>query len=242
MLKYYALLLVLLGMLSSQSATAQLYDVRPGDVNYNKKPRAALKVQVDGKATDVREYFQDWMKSSYNIKFKSGGLLGFGKNDVLLARQIPANTISGKLVDLYASFVAPSDSVSEVAVFGGFDDNTFFDADNAKSEYNALRAMVQNFAGAARTKAYRDMIAEAEKKLKAAEKEKERLEKERISLKANTASNLDRIEELKKKNVENRLQSRADSTSLLKNAQILLDNRQQLQRRRDRLSALDRKN
>ena len=242
MLKYYTRLLVLAGILTAQSATAQLYDVRSGDVNYNKKPRAALKVEVDGKATDVREYFQDWMKSSYNIKYKSGGVLGFGKSDVLLARQIPANTISGKLVDLYASFIAPSDSVTEVAVFGGFDDNTFFDANNSKSEYNALRAMAQNFAGAARTKAYRDMIAETEKKLKAAEKDKERLEKERISLKNNTASNLDRIEELKKKNIENLLQSRADSTSLLKNAQMLLDSRQQLQRRRDRLSALDRKN
>ena len=236
------LLLSALALLVARPAAAQLYDVRPGDVNYNKKPRAALKVQVDGKATDVREFFQDWMKRSYNVKFKSGGLLGFNKSDVMMARQTPASTISGKLVDLYASFVAPSDSVTEVAVFGGFDDNTFFDPDNAKSEYNSLRAMVQNFAGAARTKAYRDMIAEAEKKLKASEKEKERLEKERLALKTNTTANLDRIEELKKKNADNRLQSRSDSVALLKNSLLLQDSRLRLQRRRDRLSALDRKN
>ena len=242
MSKIYFLLLALAGLLVAAPASAQLYDVRPGDVNYNKQPRPALKVQVDGKASDVRAYFQDWMKSSYNVKFKTGGVFGFGKSDVLIARQTPASTISGKLVDLYATIIAPSDSVTEVAVFGGFDDNTFFDPTKTATEYNALRGIVQNFAGAARLWAYRDMIAEAEKKLKATEKEKERLEKNRLSLQANTTANLTRIEDLKKKNTENRLQSRTDSVSLLKNAQVLDESRLRLQRRRDRLSALDRKN
>ena len=242
MSKIYFLLLALAGLLAAAPASAQLYDVRPGDVNYNKQPRPALKVQVDGKASDVRAYFQDWMKSSYNVKFKTGGVFGFGKSDVLIARQTPASTISGKLVDLYATIIAPSDSVTEVAVFGGFDDNTFFDPTKSATEYNALRGIVQNFAGAARLWAYRDMIAEAEKKLKATEKEKERLEKNRLSLQNNTAANLTRIEDLKKKNTENRLQSRTDSVSLLKNAQVLDESRLRLQRRRDRLSALDRKN
>ena len=242
MLKPYALLLPLIALLAARPATAQLYDVRPGDVNYNKKARAALKVQVDGTATNVREYFQDWMKTSYNVRFKSGGVMGFMKSDVLVARKTPASTISGKLVDLYATVIAPSDSVAEVAIFGGFDDNTFFDPTGTVAEYGAMRAMLQNFAGAARTKAYRDLIAEAEKKLKATEKEKERLEKEQQALQANTTANLNRIEELKKKNIENRLQVRADSASLIKNSQVLQESRLRLQRRRDRLSALDRKN
>ena len=243
MAKIYSLLLTLASLfLTGTPASAQLYDVRPGEVSYNKSPRPALKVQVDGKASDVRDFFQSWMKSSYNVKFKSGGVLGFMKSDVMVARQTPASTISGKLVDLYATIVAPSDSVTEVAVFGGFDDNTFFDPDKTATEYNALRGMVQSFAGAARLKAYRDMIAEAEKKLKATEKEKERLEKERISLQNNTTSNLSRIEDLKMKNIENRIQSRTDSVSLIKNSQLLEGSRLRLQRRRDRLSALDRKN
>ena len=235
-------LLLLASVLTASPAAAQLYDVRPGEVNYNKKPRAALKVQVDGKATDVREYFQDWMKSSYNVKFKTGGVLGFGKSDVLVARQTPASTISGKLMDLYSTVIAPTDSTAEVAFFGGFDDNTFFDPSGTKTEYEALRTMAQNFAGAARLKAYRDMIAEAEKKLKATEKEKDRLEKEQASLRTNTEANLARIEELKKKNVENRMQSRTDSASQIKNTRLLDESRLRLQRRRDRLSALDRKN
>lgn len=240
--KLCVLLLALAALLPAAPAAAQLYDVRPGDVNYNKQPRAALKVQVDGKASDVRDFFQDWMKTSYNVRFKSGGMLGVGKSAVLVARQTPASTISGKLVDLYATIVAPSDSVAEVAVFGGFDDNTFFDPDKTATEYNALRAITQNYAGAARLNAYRGLIAEAEKKLKAVEKEKERLEKERLALQANTTANLARIEDLKKKNTDNLLQSRADSVALLKNAQVLEDSRLRLQRRRDRLSALDRKN
>ena len=241
MLKIYILLL-LASLLPAAPAVAQLYDVRPGEVNYNKKPRAALKVQVDGKATEVREYFQDWMKSSYNVKFKTGGVLGFGKSDVLVARQTPASTISGKLVDLYSTIIAPTDSTVEVAFFGGFDDNTFFDPSSTKTEYDALRAIAQNFAGAARLKAYRDMIAEAEKKLKVTEKEKDRLEKEQANLKSNTAANLARIEELKKKNAENMVQSRTDSAAQLKNTKLLDESRLRLQRRRDRLSALDRKN
>ena len=236
-------LLLLASLLPAAPAVAQLYDVRPGEVNYNKKPRVALKVQVDGKATDVREYFQDWMKSSYNVKFKAGGVLGFfGKSDVLVARQTPASTISGKLVDLYSTVIAPTDSTAEVSFFGGFDDNTFFDPSSTKTEYDALRAMAQNFAGAARLKAYRDLIAEAEKKLKATEKEKDRLEKEQANLKSNTAANLARIEELKKKNAENLVQSRTDSAAQIKNLKLLDDSRLRLQRRRDRLSALDRKN
>ena len=242
MSKIYALLLVLAGLFTAAPASAQLYDVRPGEVNYNKSPRAALKVQVDGKASDVRDFFQTWMKSSYNIKFKNGGLLGLGKSDVLVARQTPASTISGKLLDLYATIIAPSDSVTEVSVFGGFDDNTFFDPNKTATEYNSVRGIMQNFAGSARLWAYRDMITEAEKKLKATEKEKERLEKNRVSLQSNTNSNLNRIEELKKKNIGNQTQSSADSVSLIKNSQLLEESRLRLQRRRDRLSALDRKN
>lgn len=241
MRKLYSLLLVLAACWPRLVA-AQLYEVRPGDVNYNKLPRAALRVQVEGRTADTREYFQRWMKSSYNVRFKSGGVLGLGKHPVLVAHQTPAGTVSGKLVDLYASFIAPSDSVVEVSVFGGFDDNTFFDPENTKLEYNALRGIVNNFAGAARTKAFRDLIAEAEKKLKATEKEKERLEKERKFLQNNTIANLARIEDLKKKNTENRVQSRVDSVSLVKNAALLEQNRLRLQRRRDRLTALDRKN
>ena len=239
---FFFLLLALGGLLSAGPAVAQLYDVRAGDVNYNKHPRAALKVQVDGNATAVRQFFQDWMKTSYNIKFKTGGLLGIGKSDVLVARQTPASTVSGKLVDLYATIIAPSDSVAELAVFGGFNDDTFFDPSSTKAEYDAVRAMTQNFAGAARLKAYRDMIAEAEKKLKATEKEKERLEKEQVALKTNTTANLARIEELKKKNIENALQTHADSVAQQKNILLLGESRLRLQRRRDRLTALDRKN
>lgn len=240
--KLVVLLFALTGLLAAAPAAAQLYDVRSGDVSYNRSPRPALKVQVDGKASDVRDFLQSWMKSSYNIKFKNGGVLGLGKSDVLVARQTPASTVSGKLVNIYASVVAPSDSVSEVSLFGGFDDNTFFDPDKTATEYNALRTITQSFASAAHLKAYRDQVADAEKKVKTTEKEKEKLEKSRISLQNNTTSNLARIEELKKKNGENLTQSRSDSVSLIKNAQLLDQSRVRLQRRRDQLSTLDRKN
>ena len=241
-MKNFCFLLLSACLLLARPATAQLYDVRPSDVSYNTNPRPAFKVQVDGSASDVRDFFQKWMKSSYNVKFKTGGVFGLMKSDVLTAHQTPASSISGKLVDLYATVTAPSDSVTEVAVFGGFDDNTFFSPDKTATEYTALRGIVQNFAGATRLNAYRTMVAEAEKKLKAAEREKERLEKERISLQTNTVTNLKRIEELKKRNLDNVTQARADSVTLIGTTLLLEQQRQRLQRRRDRLSALDRKN
>ncbi|MDO7875453.1 hypothetical protein Q5H93_11985 [Hymenobacter sp. ASUV-10] len=242
MTKLFTLLLTLSSLLFTHLATAQLYDVREGETSYNKAPRATLKVQVDGNATNVRDYFQKWMKDSYNVRFKSGGVMGMGKSAVLEAQKVQASTVSGKLVNLYATIIAPSDSVSEVAIFGGFDDKTFFDADRSANEFNALRGMLQNFAGAARVKAYRDMIEDAEKKLREAEKEKDRLEKERLTLAANTASNLLKIQEMLRQNTQNTLLSRSDSTQLVKNAAQRELDRARLQRRRDRLSALDRKN
>jgi hypothetical protein len=182
------------------------------------------------------------MKSSYNIRFKNGGVLGMNKSEVLKAKQTPASTVSGKLVDVYASVIAPSDSVSELAVFGAFDDNTFFDPDKTATEFSALRAITQNFAAAARLKAYREQIEEAEKKLKEVEKQKEKLEKNITSTKANTVSNLAKIEELKRQNEANRAQAAQDSVSLIGNAKLRETSQTLLQRRRDRLSALDRKN
>ena len=232
----------LTALLAAAPAAAQLYDVRTGEVSYDKKPRAALKIQVDGQASSVREYFKDWMKQSYNVRFKQGGIFGIGKSDGLTARQTPASTISGKLLDLYATFVAPSDSVTEVALFGGFDENTFFSAEATPGEFGALRSIAQNFAGAARLKAYRDLIAEAEKKLKDAEKEKEKLERSTAEARRSTANNLTRMEEMRKQNLANKQQIAQDSVALVKNVVIRQAAQLRLQRRRDRLTALDRKN
>ena len=229
-------------LLATAPAFAQLYDVRTGEVSFDKRPRTALKVQVDGQATAVREFLQTWMKQSYNVRFKTGGVFGIGKSDGLAARQTPASTVSGKLIDLYASFVAPSDSVTEVAFFGGFDDNTFFSPEATPNEFGSLRSIAQNFAGAARLKAYRDLIAEAEKKLKDAEKEKEKLEKSTAEARRSTTNNLTRMEEMRKQNLTNRQQITSDSVALGKNIVVRQAAQLRLQRRRDRLTALDRKN
>ena len=238
MKKLVTCLLALGSLLLTQAATAQLYDVRTTEYNFDKLPRAALEVDVDGNASYVSDYFQDWMKSNYGIKFKSGGVFGLGTSGVLKAKQVPANAVSGKLLDLYAAVVSPSDSVSRVTFFGGFDEKTFFTAEGTPAEFNSLRAMLQSYASAARTKAYRDMIDDAEKRVRESEKEKERLEKERQKLADDTRANLEKIEKLTQQNLENTRQSRTDSTLLIQNGQLLLQQRQRLQQRRDRMSAL----
>ncbi len=238
------LLLSCLGaLLAAAPARAQLYEVRSSTVNYDRRERAALKVQVESSATWLRSFYQDWMKTNYNVRFKGGGLLGVGRNanDVLKARQTPASSISGKLVDLYATTVAPSDSVAELAVFGAFDEHSFFDPDKTPAEFAALRTITQNFANAARLKAYREQLADAEDKLKKAGKEKERLDKSTASARSNTANNLAKMEAMTKQNAANRLQISQDSSAQILNAQVREAAARRLQQRRDRLTALDRK-
>lgn len=238
----FCVLLFALLLVQPQGVAAQLYDVRSGPVNYERRERTALKVQVDGTAADTRSFFQDWMKDSYNVRFKSGGIAGFGKSATLMAKQTSASTISGKLINIYATIIAPTDSTAEVQVFGAFDDNTFFDEARSPNEFAALRSLTQNFASAARLKAYRDMIAAAEKQLRDSEKEKDKLERSVQQRKASTVSNLNRMEDLKKQNIANILQVRQDSVQLIRNVDVRKANELRLQRRRDRLSALDRKN
>lgn len=231
----------LMVILHSGSATAQLYEVRQSSINYEKQERPAAKVLVDGTPAWTRDFWQTWLKDTYNIKTKGNGTLGVGKRDVLTAKQVPASSVSGKLIDLYAIVTAPSDSVTELAVFGGYDAKTYFSPEGTPTEFAAMRNMAQNFAAAARLKAYREQIEAAEKELRETEKEKDRLEKERASLAKNTESNLEKIESLKKQNIENKLKASQDSAQLIVNGQQLELRKAKLQRRKDRLSTLDRK-
>lgn len=230
----------ILGLISPE-ARAQLYDVRSSSVNFERKEREALKVQVDGTAQWARDYWQAWLKDTYSIRLKGDGTFGVGKKELLVAKQTPVSSVSGKLIDLYSSIISPADTVAELAVWATLGGNSYLTADQTPSEYAALRTMVQSFAAAARIKAYKDQMTEAEKQLKEVEKEREKLEKGILSLQANTTSNLARIETLQKQNVENTLKARQDSVKLVANAQQMELRKLRLARRRDRLSALERK-
>ncbi|UOG74177.1 hypothetical protein MTX78_18900 [Hymenobacter tibetensis] len=234
------LLFLLAFVLTGYSASAQMYEVRDNSINYEKQERAAAKVLVDGTPEWTRNFWQSWLKDTYNIKSKGNGTFGVGKRDVLAAKQVPASSVSGKLIDLYAMVTAPSDSVTELAVFGGYDAKTYFSPENTPTEFAAMRTMAQNFAKAARLKAYQEQIEAAEKELRETEKEKDRLEKERTSLAKNTENNLEKIEALKKQNIDNKLKASQDSAQLLVNAQQLELRKAKLQRRKDRLSTLGR--
>lgn len=241
MRKQFFLCCGLLLTLLASPAAAQLYEARQGSINYDKQERAAAKVLVEATPEWTRDFWQAWLKDTYNIRLKGNGVLGVGKRDVLAARQVPASSVSGKLIDLYALVTAPADTVTELAVFGGYDAKSYFSPESTPTEFAAMRTMAQSFAGAARVKAYREQLEAAEKALRETEKEKERLEKERASLAKNTENNLERIESLKKQNLDNKLKASQDSAQLIVNAQQLELRRAQLQRRKDRLATLDRK-
>ncbi len=235
------LALTIAALMSSSAARAQLYEVRTSSVNADKREREALKVQIDGSAQWTRDFWQSWLKDTYNIRLKGDGVFGVGKKDVLAAKQVPMSSISGKLLDLYSTVTAPADTVAELSVWAAMGPDSFLSAAGTPSEFSSLRTIVQSFAAAARLKAYREQITEAEKQLATAEKDKEKLEKERVSLAGNTKANLEKIEQLKKQNIDNKLKSAEDSVKLLDNARLMELRKQQLERRRARLTNLDRK-
>ncbi len=233
------LLALLLLLPLSTVVRAQLYEARTGSVNFERRERDAVKVDIEASANWTRDFWQSWLKDTYNIKLKGDGLFGVGKKDNLTAKQVPMSNVTGKLLDLYSTIIAPSDTVSELSVWAATGPDAFLAA--STSEFSALRTIVQSFGTAARLKAYREQIAESEKEFAAAGKEKDKLEKERLSLADNTKSNLEKIEELHKQNADNKLKSAEDSVKLLDNARLLELRQAQLERRRARLTNLDRK-
>ena len=234
-------LLPLLFLLLPLAGRAQLYEARTSSVNFEKREREALKVQVEASADWTRDFWQSWLKDTYNIKLKGDGVFGVGKKDNLTAKQVPMSSVTGKLLDLYSTVTAPSDSVAELSVWAAMGPDAFLSAAGTPTEFSALRGIVQSFGAAARLKAYREQITEAEKQLVATEKDKDKLERERTSLAGNTKSNLEKIEQLRQQNADNKLKSADDSVKLLDNARLLELRRAQLERRRARLTNLDRK-
>lgn len=235
------LLLFLPLLLAAGHTQAQLYEARTSSVNHEKRERDAVKVQVEGTAQWTRDFWQSWLKDTYNIRLKGDGVFGVGKKDVLSAKQVPMSSVSGKLIDVYSTVLSPSDSVSELSVWAAMGPDAFLSASGTPSEFSSLRTITQSFAAAARLKAYREQIAEAEKELQTSEKEKEKLEKERLTLANTTKSNLEKMEQMRLQNEANKLKSSEDSVKLLDNARLLELRKAQLQRRRDRLTNLDRK-
>ncbi|GAA4376811.1 hypothetical protein [Hymenobacter koreensis] len=235
--------LFLLAVLPTARVAAQVYDVRTSTVNVDKRERPALKVQVEGSTALVRGFFQDFMKETYNIKFKTGGVLGLGgSKEVLTAKQTPVSSVSGKLIDFYANVVAPTDTTTEVQVFASFDNGTtWIDPERTPSEFAALRTIVNNFAQEARPYFYKVQVQEAEKMLVTAQNEKQRLEKDTKTTQENTTSNLAKIQQLQEQNEKNAARVKDNEEKLVQNAASVERQKVLLQRRRDRLSALGRK-
>jgi hypothetical protein len=243
MLTFRLTLLISALLLVAGSVQAQLYDVTTGLTTYEKRDHPAVTVQVDGSVENTRDFWQQYMKETYDLRFKGGALasLGVGKKDVLSAQQVSGIRVSSRPVDLYVNFAAANDSVTTVALFGGFGDKTFFEPTRTVPEFKGLQNIMQKFAVAARVNAYRDQVKQAENNVAAAEKEQQKLTKSIQSAQSNTASNLKRIDELTRQNVANAQQMHNDSTQLTTNALLRETTRLRLQQRRDRLATVERK-
>lgn len=239
----FALLLTALLLLAG-AAQAQLYTVSQGLATHDRRDLDALMVQVDGSVETTRDFWQDYLKDNYNVRFKSSTLatLGIkGKKDNLTAQQVTGAGISSRPVNLYVNLTAINDSTTEVAFFGGFGDKTYFAPSATVSEWKGMRTILEKFATAARPNAYQAQVKEAENNVAAAEKERDKLTRSIQSAQSNTASNLKRIDELTSKNRSNALQMRNDSLQLTTNAQLRETTGLQLQRRRERLTSANRK-
>lgn len=231
-------------LLLVQPVRAQLYHVASGVATHDRRDRDALLVQVDGSVETTRDFWQDYMKDTYSVRFKSGALatLGIkGKKDELAAQQVSGLGIASRPVDLYVNLNAINDSTTEVAFFGGFGDKTYFEPNSTASEFKGLQKILDKFAIAARVNAYQVQVKEAERDVTAAEKEQDKLNRSIQSAQSNTAANLKRMDELTAKNRSNALQMHQDSTQLTSNAQLRELRRVRLLRRRTRLASIGAK-
>lgn len=244
MSKYCFLLILSSLCLLAGSVRAQLYEVTTGEVTYDHRNRPALKVSVEGSVETTRDFWQDYMKEAYSIRFKSGALatLGLkGKRDALAAQQVPGTSIASRPVDLYVNLGALNDSTTEVVFFGGFGDKTYFEPTTTAPEFRALRTMLEKFAPAARVNAYQVQVKEAENNVTTAQKEQDKLIRSLQAAQKSTAANLKRIDELTRENKTNAQQMHQDSTQLTGNAQLREQARLRLQSRRERLAAAGHK-
>ncbi len=230
-------------LLLAGAARAQLYEVTTSIATLDRRDHSAVTVLVDGPVANTRDFWQQYMKETYDLRFKGGALasLGVGKKDELSAQQITGIKVSSRPIDLYVNFTATNDSTTQIALFGGFGDKTFFDPTRTVPEFKGMQNMMQKFVAAARVNAYRNQVKTAEDAVSAAEKEQEKLAKSIKSAQSNTASNLKRIDELTRQNVSNAQQMHQDSTQLTTNATLREALRLRLQQRRERLATVDHK-
>jgi len=244
MLKSRLTLLISLFVLLAAPAWAQLYTVTNGTATRDRRDRDAVLVQVDGSVETTRDYWQEYMKDTYSIRFKSKALAALGikgKKDELAATEATGAGISSKPVDLYVNLNAINDSTTEVAFFGGFGDKTYFAPGSNASEFASMRKIMEKFAVAARANAYQVQVKDAEREVSAVEKEQDKLTKSIQSAQSNTASNLKRIDEMQSKNRSNALQMHQDSVQIATNAKQLELNKARLQRRRERAGSVGKK-
>jgi|GEM_PF-968999 len=246
-----ALLLALLAPLGCSLALAQtqMYVVREGQLPYAGRTQHSVNVVVDGPLNQTRDFFQDFMKDQYRLSFRGGlaSLVNVGKlvgannktagNAMVSTKQQAGTFISSRPVDLYAAFTTLADSTTEVALFGGFGDKTFFSPDLTTTEFKRLGTMMEKYAPAARYNAFRQQVVAAEAAVATIDKEKTRLDKDVQSAQSNTAANLKRIEELLQQNKANAARVSQDSLQLITNGQNRQTAQELLEKRRARLSA-----
>lgn len=234
------LLLALLALAHpAQAQATQPYTVHEGQLPYAGRTQFSANTVVDGGVSQTRQFFQDYMRDQYRVSFKTGlgGLIGLKNKDILSAKQ-QQTFISSRPVDLYVAFTALTDTTTEVALFGGFGEKTFFSPDLTNLEFKRVTSMMEKYAPAARVNAYRQQVRAAEEGVATIDKEKARLDKSIQSAQSNTTANLKRIDELLRQNKANAAQMHQDSTQLVTNGQNREAAQQLLEQRRQRLSTV----
>lgn len=227
-------------LLASAPAFAQteLYVVRNGQLPYAGRTQQSANVVVEGPLDNTREYFQKFMKDRYRISF-GGGLSGLlGKKNIISAKQANSLAIATNKVNLYTAFTSLTDSTTEVALFGGYDDQKWFSSDLTPNEFGQLKITLEKYAPAARINAYRYQLKLAEDAVAALDEQKKKLDKSIKTAGDNTAANLKRIEELLAQNRANAAQQHQDSTQLGANAVLRTSAQQVVERRQTRLKAV----
>lgn len=141
-------------------------------ISHNNKVQECWSASVDPLAEDVKKAWKDYLKKKYSADVKGFGL--FSKKDLLTTEQASFPNISSGMVDLYFESVDRGTG-SKISLFGRNDQNQYWSSEQKPEEFQALKAMLNQFLEEYLVNYHNTLLTEAQDKLNDLHKEQENL-------------------------------------------------------------------
>lgn len=211
MMKTFTTNIIIL-FLSINLCAQDLY-VKEGYVDYNDQNIRSIQLHLTPDVNEVRKGFSDWIEENHDIRLNGKRLLFFNR-EVMIAEEESLPKVSDDYIDLYVKPMEAIDGHSSLAVFAAYSDAKWIDPQTNRSDFEALKDLVINFAGDFVPKYYNDRVEDQKSTIT-------RIEEERVELKEEISKRQQRIEKLEKEinslriDIEKRTEQLAEAESKL---------------------------